>query len=134
MRKNLISQWSAGEQLGQLYMIEGTGGNPLIVTELDDGVSKQRMQFWWTEGAELIKGITESLITNKEELTEELFVGMMFSQRGSIFFSWNPHIIKGQVVLVVSQDKQELVVEKENVLEFFRWLRKCFQLMERLVM
>lgn len=135
MRKNLISKWSAGEQFGQLFMIEGTGGNPLIITELGtDPTNKQRIQFWWSEGTEMIKGITEALITNSEDLTEELIIGILASQRGSIYFSWVPHIIEDQVVLAIAQGEQQVVIEQENVVEYFRWLRKCFQLMEKLVM
>ncbi|NLM24776.1 MAG: hypothetical protein GX208_01475 [Firmicutes bacterium] len=135
MRKNLISKWSAGEQLGQLFMIEGTGGNPLIVTELgDDPLNKQRIQFWWNEGDDVIKGIAEALITNSGELTEELMIGLVLSQRGSIFYSWVSDIVEGDVVLVISQADQKIMIEQENVVGFFRWLRKCFQLMEKLVM
>ncbi len=143
MRRNLISEWSAGEHSGQLFMVEGThtdGDQNLkpedsiqIVLELGHNSQKGNIRFFWHESEDLIQGVTEILITTYEQLEEEMIIGILLSKIENIFFGWSPFLAHADCGLMLSQGDEKIVVHRSHAVDFFRWLKNSLQLVGRIV-
>jgi len=132
MRTNLISEWSVGEYLGQLILIERSETDVQIALKVVSNSHHGVIQFWWDESDYLIQGITEVLITKHDKLSANMLVGLMLSKNDNILFGWSP-INDDQCGLVLYQDNESIIIDEANVVNFFRWLRSNLQLIGRIV-
>ena len=143
MRRNLISEWSAGEHSGLLFMVEGTETDGTqnfkpeesiqIVLEIGHNSQKGNIRFYWNESEDLIHGITEILITTHGSLEEEMIIGILLSKIENIFFGWSPFLEHADCGLMLSQGEERIVIHNSHAVDFFRWLKNSLQLMGRIV-
>lgn len=133
MRRNLISEWSVGEQSGRLFLVtEATDTNQQIVLELNNTENPGTVHFYWDESESVIEGITEILITKRHQFTEERIVGMLWSDIENILFGWSP-LANGEYGLMITQADEKIIINQDVAIEFFRWIRNSLQLMGRIV-
>ena len=132
MRTNLISEWSVGEYLGQLILIERSETDVQIALKVVSNSHHGVIQFWWDGSEYLIQGITEVLITKHDKLSANMLVGLMLSKNDNILFGWSP-INDDQCGLVLYQDNESIIIDEANVVNFFLWLRSNLQLIGRIV-
>lgn len=117
MERNLISEWSAGENSSRLAITGYAEDDLSISLTVSDPYREGTVQFSWNENRFVIKGITETLITKHGPLDVEMIVSMALSRNGSIVFGWSPYN-EAECALTLSQGEEKIMIAETYAVEF----------------